>query len=231
MNVAWMSRYYRLNVVWMSRECRVNVVWMSCETCTNRNSFIPTFSGHWSPDPSPRSGSWEPDYWRSSLEELWLCFRSNTNLSKEEVVKEMNKSDMNCSMFSLHNVYLLWHVRHLLITFIALRGYGDLRSDIFFRSLCDFQRNIHYVIVSKYQLQMILCPVNTQADYVKVEIDKQNHPNHIDHLTTWLNELNMPQIDPSQQRGGGQWARRGRRGGDRSSRLLIYWYRWLVNMD
>ena len=34
--------------------------WAS-ETCRNRNSFIPTFSGHWSPDPSPRSGSWEPD--------------------------------------------------------------------------------------------------------------------------------------------------------------------------
>ena len=36
--------------------------------------------------------------------------------------------------------------------------------------------------------------VNTQADYVNVRIDKQNHPNHPDHLT----ELNRPQIDPSQ---------------------------------
>ena len=35
--------------------------WAS-ETCRNRNSFIPTFSGHLSPNPSPRSGSWEPDY-------------------------------------------------------------------------------------------------------------------------------------------------------------------------
>ena len=60
---------------------------------------------------------------------------------------------------------------------------------------------------------MILCPVNTQADYVKVEIDKQNHPNHIDHLTTWLNELNRPQIDPSQQRGGGLGSGHGGVGG------------------
>ena len=32
------------------------------ETGRNQNSFIPTFLGHWSPDPSLGSGPWEPDY-------------------------------------------------------------------------------------------------------------------------------------------------------------------------
>ena len=39
---------------------------------------IPTFSGHWSPDPSPGSGSWEPDYHSS-----WSFF-SDSNCLKCE---------------------------------------------------------------------------------------------------------------------------------------------------
>ena len=104
-NVAWMSRYWPLcsnatfklflhfltlvnsnfwcaNRILRQAEFQICITlphqWAS-ETCRNRNSFIPTFSGHWSPDPSPRSGSWEPDYdhhdimLRRQINSVFLC--------------------------------------------------------------------------------------------------------------------------------------------------------------
>ena len=65
------SNFWYTNQILRQAEFQICVTlphrWAS-ETCRNRNTFIPTFSGHWSPDPSPRSGSWEPDYYGWCLE-------------------------------------------------------------------------------------------------------------------------------------------------------------------
>ena len=54
----------------------------------------------------------------------------------------------------------------------------------------------------------------------KKEKDKKAEKDHL----TWLNELNRPQIDPSQPpMTAGQ-------GGDRSSQLLIYCSRWFIDL-
>ena len=76
------SNFWYTNQILRQAEFQICITlphqWAS-ETCRNRNSFIPTFSGHWSPDPSPRSGSWEPDYdhhdimLRRQINSVFLC--------------------------------------------------------------------------------------------------------------------------------------------------------------